>query len=548
MRHILLCSALTLLGTSACDSPAAPVKEPPILRVTSPARGLLQDGTAAVTVTGTVTANEDSGSPITKVTINDVAATLSADGTFTASVPVMAGATLIHTVAVDEAGQKVTDTRAVHAGELRPVGGAVEDAVMAQLAPDVFAKISEKAGPMIEGLDINGMIRPMQPMLQADPGSPGGSTWGKLYVDNVALSNVDVQVTPTDQGLQFRVQVDGLDIASHTEHEILYVDGRVGVRVRVDSVVVAGTLRLSAHGAAGFRTTLSDERVELHGLDIQVDGFLGELLDVFKFDSLAGKIISKVAPLAMEPMMNEALGGLAGPKELAILDRKMTIEVAPTAIDVDAAGAFVSLTTKMLLEGGEAAKGYVFTNNAVPTFDGSPGFQIALADDLANQMMAQVTQIGMLEVTMPKDGGSFDASKLSMTLPPLVSADPKDGTLKLVLGDVAMTFLDHGVTVGKAAINASASFKVVPANNGYNIAIELGEPVIEVDMIEEVENQTRMTDEDLAKMTKLGLEIELTHLSKLMSNIPLPSVKGISLRNLSVGSDSGYVMVKGAIE
>ena len=50
--------------------------------------------------------------------------------------------------------------------------------------------------------------------------------------------------------------------------------------------------------------------------------------------------------------------------------------------------------------------------------------------------VSQVTQLGMLEVVLPKDGGSFDATKLSMTLPPLVSADPEDGTMKLVLGDV----------------------------------------------------------------------------------------------------------------
>ena len=40
-----------------------------------------------------------------------------------------------------------------------------------------------------------------------------------------------------------------------------------------------------------------------------------------------------------------------------------------------------------------------------------------------------------------------------------------------------------------------------------------------------------------------------THpISKLLVNIPLPAIAGLQPRNLSIGSDSGYVMVKGQFD
>jgi hypothetical protein len=41
---------------------------------------------------------------------------------------------------------------------------------------------------------------------------------------------------------------------------------------------------------------------------------------------------------------------------------------------------------------------------------------------------------------------------------------------------------------------------------------------------------------------------QLDSISKLLVNIPLPAVAGLQPRNLSIGSDSGYVMIKGQFE
>jgi hypothetical protein len=136
---------------------------PPELRVTSPERGLVQGGSGPVTVEG-IALPGPSGAAIARVEINDVPARLAADGSFTAVIDVPAGATLLRTVAIASDGATATDARAVHAGELRPVGSNVERAVTASLSAQSFARLADAAGPLVESMDLEALLAPLQPM------------------------------------------------------------------------------------------------------------------------------------------------------------------------------------------------------------------------------------------------------------------------------------------------------------------------------------------------------------------------------------------------
>jgi len=135
-----------------------------------------------------------------------------------------------------------------------------------------------------------------------------------------------------------------------------------------------------------------------------------------------------------------------------------------------------------------------------------------------------------------------------MTLPPMISADPADGSMKVILGDAVVTFVNKGMPVGKAALSASIDLKISPASNGYGVALELGEPVIHATMLDDIANNTRFEAGDLARTVEAGLLGEIDSISKLLVSIPLPVIAGLQMRNLSVGSDDGYVMVKGQLE
>lgn len=541
--------ASSLLVAAACDEQAAEMKDPPVLKITAPQRSLIQKGNAtSVTVSGTVTPNEISQEPVEKVIVNGVQANVSPDGAFTAVIQIKPGATLINTTARDHAGQVAEDTRAVLAGDMRPVGSNVENAITAAMSTTAFQKLSAAASTMITAMDFMPILAPMQPMVHSGDESGPDCLYARGFVDGVKLTKADIAIIPTNAGLSFRAQVDGLDVPGHANYAVACVDGSTSFRVKATRVVVTGTLVVTPAGNQGFKTTLTNEAVTITGLNIQASGIPGTIIDLLSLDKLLGWVISKAAPMAMEPMMNKALGGLAGPKQVDVMGKTLVMEVDPTAIDIDSHGAWITLDTKMLIKGTESSPGFIFTDNAMPNMDPGNGFALGLADDLANEMMAELHATGLMNLNMPAQGGTFDNTAIAMSLPPMISADPADGKLKLVLGDMIATFTSGGTPVAKASINATIDLKVVPASNGYGVALQLGKPTTKVTVLDDIANVTRLTDKDLALATEGCLQAQIEGISKLLVNIPLPAVAGLQMRNMSIGSDDGYVMLKGDIE
>lgn len=544
MRNLHTTLTGLILATAACTGPGA-APEPPVLKVTSPQRSLVQGGAGAITVTGKVEPGI-TGAAVEKVMVNGVQATLGADGSFTALVNVDAGATLISTVAKAEDGGEAEDVRAVHAGDLRAVGSNVERAVAASISTESFAKISQAAGTFVKGLDIGAMLAPMQPMVQSGGGPDCLYVHG--FIDGLTFSDIGISLVPQQGGIAFRAQIDGLDVPGHANYAVSCADGSSNFRVKAQRIVVAGTLLVSPKGTEGFDTDLVDQDVQITGLDIQADGIPGTIIDMMDLDQKIQGIVAKGAELAMEPMLNKALGGLAGPKTLDVMGHSMTMEVAPADVLFDTTGGLVVVDMKAAIAGAEGSPGFIYTDNGMPNLEANDGFAIGLADDLANQMMAQVHALGALNMTLPKEGGTFDAANLSLSLPPMISADPTDGAMRVVVGDILATFTHKGTAVAKAAINVKMDVKVDSAGNGYNVALVLGQPVIKVNVLDEVPNQTGFTDADLASAVEGGLNAQIANISQLLTNIPMPQVAGLQMRNLTVGSDDGYVMVRGKFE
>jgi hypothetical protein len=547
MRNLLTIST-ALLAIAACDSAPGTLPEPPVLKVTSPMRSLVQNGAGALMVTGTVTPNSE-GDVIQKVMVNGVEAHVNPDGTFNAQIMVKPGATLITTVAKDVDGGVAQDTRAVHAGDLRPNGSMVERAVTAAISKESFAKIAGAAGTMVEGMDIMSMIGPMQPMMRYDdPASLNEEDclFARGYIENVAFTNVDIKLVPKVGGITFSLAIDKLNVPGHVRFGAACVKGTTGFKVTADKITVGGTLMVTPDGMNGFKTDLKDPVINVQNLNVDVSG-VPDWMEGFLSDGVQGAI-NTFAPMAMKPVMNMALGALGGPKTLDILGKTMDMQVVPADVFFDANGGLVVMDMKMSIRGTENAKGFIYTENGLPSLEPGKGFQLGLSDDLANQMMNQAGALGLLNLGMPAEGGTFDATQVSMTLPPMISADPADGKMKVILGDMIATFTFQGTPVAKAAINAAIDLKIDPANNGYGVAVQLGKPEIHVTVLDDIANATRMQDEDLERAVGICLTAQIASISKLLAGIPLPQVAGLQMRNLSVGADDGYVMVKGELE
>jgi hypothetical protein len=546
MRNLATSSSvLVLLATlAACESGPGQPKDPPVLAITSPARSQIQGGAGKLTVTGSAQPNAG-GVAVTKVMVNNVEATLQPDGSFSAVIDVPQGATLIETVATDANGVSATDTRAVAAGRLHAVGTNLDRAVAAAISAKGFAKLSAAAGPLIKGLDIMAMLKPLQPML-----SLGNSLANlKFSVDSLRFSDVKVSLVPVKGGLSFSAEIDKLDVSAHIDFAgTLVPDGTTTGRLTADKITVAGTLNIAPNGMSGFKTTLSNPDVHIVNPNLSVSGLPGLILDLLDVNKLISAIAPKVAELAMGPVVNLALGALAGPQRLDVLGKKLDLQVAPSLVDFTPDGGVVEMNMKALLEGSESSPGFLFTDNAAPVMDRVYGLQIGLADDLANELLAELHAVGALNLSMPQNAGVFDTAQIQLTMPPMISADASDGEMRIVLGDMFATFTSHGKPVGKAAINAKIDLKIAPVAGGSSVALQLGKPDIHANTLDDVPNTTGLADRDLAAATTAVLGAQIDAITKLLVAIPIPSIAGLQFHDLAITGDDGYVMVSGTLQ
>jgi hypothetical protein len=535
---------LLWVTSAACGSGASAQVEPPVLTVTSPTRALVRGQAGELTVTGTVAPNAG-GDVVKTVTVNDKPATVGADGAFTATVTVGEGATLIQTVATDERGGVATDVRAVQAGTLHPIGSDIPAAVTAAMSADSFAKLSAAAGPIIKGLDIGKLIAPMQPMLSF------GSTCaaeGSASVDDVQLGDIKVSLAPAAGGLAFSAELDQVSVPGHATYKVLCLPGSSSFSLTADKIVVAGTLDVAPNGMSGFTTKIVKPTVQLTAFKVSATGLPGDILDLIDFNALVSAVVPTVAELAMGPLVNQALGALAGPQQLAVAGQQLSMQVVPSAIAFDPTGAQLSINMKMSIAGSENSPGFLYTDNGTPSLDPSHGFQIGLADDLANELLAELQATGQLELALPVPGGLFETAQLHMSLPPIVSADAADGQLHLVIGDAIATFMTGGAAVARAAINARLDLKVEPSLHGGGVAVQLGTPEVHINVLDDIPNTTGFTDDQLGNAVAAVLGVQIDSITKLLGAIPLPAIDGLRVGNLSLDSDSGYVMVRGEFE
>lgn len=513
---------------------------PPELAVTSPERSMVQSSAGQVVVKGTARPGSD-GSPVVRVTVNDAPATLAADGSFTATVDVSGGAMLLETVAMTEAGGSVTDARAVQVGELRPVGTSIDRAVTATLSADAFARLSAAAGPILKTTNLTALLASMQPTSLGDDIANL-----RLSITNLTLGDAKISMTPVDGGLKFSAELDGLSVAANAIYAgALVPDGSTSIAITADQVTIAGTLVVTPAGTAGFTTKIATPAVHTTGLRLSASGLTGQILSLLQdnLDSTIQDFATQTAETAMEPLINDALGALGGPQRIGVLGNMLDLQASPSAVTFTQAGALVTMNLQAMIEGSEASPGYIFTPNGTPAMNVTTGIQLGLADDLINELLAEVHTLGLLDIKLDQSFGPFDGAELKLTMPPMISGNTGDGSMRLVLGDMIATLNENGQPALRAAVNAQVDVAVERGTSAQEIALQFGKVHLFVNLLGDPAGD----DLDASQAATTGIGLQLDSLSQFLITVPVPSVAGVSLDNLSVRGDSGYVVVSGQI-
>jgi Glucodextranase, domain B len=541
--RISLVLGLSLLAT-ACSSESGALLDPPLLTVTSPQRATLREQAGLVQVTGQVAPNATTRERIAKVTVNDVQATVASDGSFSADVVLAAGATMLHTVAVDVAGGEATDTRTIHAGPTKSGADLIGNGVYVALSDEALGVLAATATDLIKTTDFATFLAPLNPVISAGADNGEDCLWGKVSVNDVDLTDPKLTLTPTASGLTFSAEVKNLDVPARARYKAACViEGTTDIRMRATKVAVSGTLQVTPKaGGAGFNVKVVGPNVAVTGFDLTAGGLTGEVLEILDLDTTIANVVTVAVEHFMSPLMNQALGGLAGPKRLDLLGQSLELQVAANAVAFDVVSANVGLDTRMYLAGHDAR--FVSTAEEPIRLSAGAGFAIGLADDAANQLLASVAASGLLGLSLPAVGGTFDSAAIAIEMPPMISTDPLTGKIHILAGDMTMTFKQGETEVGHVALNIATAISAEASGFG-GVKLIVDRPEVYADVID---NATGYVDDDQEEMIKLVVDHQVELFSLLFGNIPLPAIAGVQMKDMKLEAGEGFIKISGKLK
>jgi hypothetical protein len=368
------------------------------------------------------------------------------------------------------------------------------------------------------------------------------------------VASADVRLTPQSGGLGLDVILDDVSVGMFLQYAAACLDGSRNVTAAATRLRVTGKLAVSLDGVGKFKIALQNPSVTLSGLDVDLGGIPGAVVDLLSLDTRLGPILAWATERFVVPMLNDALAGLTETKTIDVLGKKIDIAVKPSRVEFDVTGAIVELDTVLRAQGDGGSPGYVYVENSVPAMDTSQGFQLAIADDAANQLLgsfwaAKGMELGLDLKTGPygEIGKLYDRVELSAKLPPFIDASSGDG-LVLTIGDLMATFKNSGSVATEVAVNARLKLEVKTNADG-SLRFDVGTPEVFVDVLDQnVEGANQLSNAQFEAVTSFALSRIVAFGSGAVGAIPMPSIGGVAMENVSIEEQTGYLVVDGEIK
>jgi hypothetical protein len=553
MCHSHIAAALILIA--ACDNaydPDAPAIDPtaPKVHITSPERGTFAGAVGSVEVRGT--AIDDSA--ITSVTVNGVAATVQTDGTFVVSVPVTPGTNLLHAIAKDAQGNTGKETRAVVAGKLSSIDRTITQAITASLSAQTFEAIGRGAATFIQDANLTSMVTPMNPIV--DYGTTNGQPdclYAQAHITGMDVGKSTINLAPQSGGLYIDATLENIRMDTHLQWAVSCLDGSRNVAVGASKVRVRGMLAVGIKAGGELDIKLQDQNVTVTGFNVDLGGVPGEVIDYLDLDGRMGPVIGWATERFVVPMLNSSLAGLNETKTVDVLGKKIDIALSPNQITFDVVGAIVLLDSELRAQGDAMSPGFVYVQNTLPAMDKSQGFQLAIADDAANQLLSSLWAAKALEAGIDLKNGSYgdvgklyDRVEIGAKVPPYIDATG-DG-LKMTIGDLIATFKNGESIATQVAINAQVELKVVSAPDG-GLRLDVGAPTTYVDILDEnIDGANALSNAQFEAIATFALGRVVAVGSGSVGAIPLPAAGGVAVKNVQVTQQTGYLVVDGDVQ
>jgi hypothetical protein len=559
-----LAGALTGCADQPYD-PAAPAIDPnaPRIHITAPALGTFAGDVTHVLVVGT--ASDDTR--VASVQVNGVDAALASDGGWTAMIPVAPGTQLIHAVARDGDGNTGKESRAVVVGAMRSIATAVPQAITAAISAQTFDALGRGVAGYLQAGQLAAAIASDNPVIDVGHGPDCLYAQGSVTRASVGAATT-VALVPEDGGLALDVELDQVVVGMHLDYAVACLDGARDIAIAARHIQITGALRAGI-ADGGFDVALADPRVAVTGFDVDLGGVPGEIADALHLDAALGPILAVATERLVVPLVNRSLGALNQVNTVAVLGTEVDFTLAPARIAFDAGGAIIELDSSLRARGDAGSPGYVYTANQLPepsqpSLPSQPsqpsgastlarGFELAIADDAVNQLLASAWAAGSLTRVFDLTTGSYgalgtlyDRVELAAKVPPFIAAS--GGTLTLTLGDLVATFKDGSATATQVAINAAIEVTVVTGSDGAP-RLDVGSPTAFVDVIDDhIDGANALSNAQFEAIASFALGRVLAVGSGFVGAVPLPALGGVAVRTVEIAEQTGYLVVTGYVQ
>lgn len=580
------------------DAPAQPVTTTLQLEISSPARGATLDGATTVAVEGKVIGKA------TGLTLNGAALTVAADGSFSTTVQAVYGMNVLVLVGKDEQNVEQqlvqsfyysTRWRSTNPGA--PKAALLDNAVRGWLGAAVFDSggarldIAEVIERKLKALDVASLVPSSQRI-----NSVVGCDYADITISNVSVGPATVTLTTSAAGLGVKVRFPNLSAAVKGKLSgawynpacLISVSGTVKasaveVTTTIQTSVAQGTLSASAKQTAA----------KVQGFDIQISGIWGFLTNwlVNRFeDDLARDLETMVTGeinKQVGPALAGGIGGLAFDELLEVPALVGNQSASVTLVSQLSALTFEQGGARYALDGTAVAQpvvthaslgslGYACgTGGAAFGFTDKSTYpmQLAISDDLINQLLYSFHRAGLLQISLSKQeasqllGGIAGTAitdlqaNLDALLPPVINTCKPGGPV-LQIGDLRATldFKLLGQPV-QMAVHVALEAPLAVEAEGERLKLAISKPTL----LEIESKDLTAGGSKVFKAVRLLLDVQLVpKLTDLLNDksisVPIPKLdlqqmdpslgagSTVQLKVSTIVQRDGYTVAQGAIQ
>jgi hypothetical protein len=555
MRHRLLVSAplLTLLACSGSgEEEFSADKTAPEIEIDTPQRGALSPSTS-IEIAGRVIDRE---SGIAEVAVNGVAASVAEDGSFSIAVDGGPGITLLETVAVDRAGNRSADARAVLAGELVGIAEPVVAGLVARLSSEAMGGLGDMVADLAGGINWTALARSYNPVA-ADGGDSCNNY--KAYVTSVSHGGIGVGSGAASGGIRGEVSIKSLEVRGYVDWRGFCASGRSNFVITASAYDLGALVAPRLDGGAiavgleGVVGTFTNFQLDVSGLPGWVeDRFEGRVRDRLE-TILEDKVREIVPPLARDFLADFMADGW----QLDVLGAALDISIWPTEMEWTAAGGTIALDAATVVAGAESGL-YLSSPNPRPAEMAlsASGLTLGVADDVLNQLLAGMWTGGVFaDAMLPADndtlgsvlGADVAQASLTMLLPPVASFEGGGDKALLTVGDLMVeAFGPDGEPLARFVVSAEIELTAVAGDGGVRIKTDTARILAQV-LEQSPTLVTELTSEKIAVIADIAIKQLAGQADGLLQTLPIPGLDA-SITPTAVAPAGGYLLLGGELQ